>query len=107
MAVVRHDRIFSLAELKSYPGSDVLDMVFYLPKPEGGEGAAMRRVWLMTEGVGPRICIDDVELFGEIARQIYAEALDQYKPNPTTLSQKAYAKMSEPQAGKDVDNPFS
>jgi len=55
---MRNDRIFNLKETVSYPGSETLDMVLFLPPT----GKIPRRLWLMTEVKAPVICIDDVQL---------------------------------------------
>jgi len=57
---MRNDRIFNLKELASYPGSETLDMTFFLPQT----GRIPRRVWLMipTQAKAPVIYINDVQL---------------------------------------------
>ena len=54
----RHDRIFPLRRLNSYPGGEWLDVTFWLPKAEN----AVRRVWAMVPESSPTICIDDAKL---------------------------------------------
>jgi Protein of unknown function (DUF3604) len=51
----RHDRIIPLSRLSSYPGSDFLDMVLWLPPAE----ERRRRLWLLCPRGKPTVAIDD------------------------------------------------
>ena len=52
---MRLDRIIELKKLNAYPGSDVLDMVFYYPKHKSEK----LHLWLKTEAEKPLVRIDD------------------------------------------------
>ncbi len=66
MTTLRYDRIISLGDLTSYPGSDYLDLTIFLPY----SGDTRRRLWLLAPDSSPTVSIDDVVLEpGEIASE--------------------------------------
>lgn len=67
MAELRHDRIFPLSVLSSYPGRDGLDTIIYLPYSPN----VQRRIWLMTPTGMPTLQILDttIEPRGESQKQ--------------------------------------
>ena len=61
----RHNRIFPLSELATYPGIDAMDSTFWLPEAEDPR----RRVWLITPQNSPEIAIDEEADFVSIAEE--------------------------------------
>ncbi|MHC4914430.1 MAG: DUF3604 domain-containing protein [Planctomycetota bacterium] len=53
MTEQRHDRIIPLSELSSYPGSDFLDMVLWLPPDE----TTVRRAWVLCSSSSPVLSV--------------------------------------------------
>ncbi len=58
LSVIRHDRIIPLKHLSDHPATDWLEMVMFLPP----DAQALRRIWLMTPHLEPKISIDEVIL---------------------------------------------
>lgn len=56
MVEPRCDRIYSLADLNSYPGQDELDITFWLPR---SDNQIILRLWMLTPAGAPTLRIDD------------------------------------------------